>query len=178
MGLTNQLKQLLHSALGAREQRDELLKQMVLQDGSNPAAGSTTNDSAAAGIVGEYVVSAVSTAANVPGATTAWGDLTSISLTAGDWNVTGCVYVSLNSATCTLASAGISTTTGNASTGLNLGDNYFIGPAPTSTIGSDFQIPEYRLSLAATTTVYLKANCTYSAGNPQSVCRLSARRVR
>jgi hypothetical protein len=58
-------------------------------------AGTNTNDSAAAGYVGEYVSSAV-TATNY-GATGVWGDLTSISLTAGDWDVTALLGLSENS---------------------------------------------------------------------------------
>ena len=47
--------------------------------------GTTTNDSAQTGKVGEYI-SATASAVNAPASAT-WGDLASISLTAGDWDV-------------------------------------------------------------------------------------------
>jgi len=139
-------------------------------------AGTNTNDSAAAGYVGEYVSSAV-TATNY-GATNVWGDLTSISLTAGDWDVTAVAFINVNGATMTYADTGISVTSGNSSTGLVFGDNYLeINAVPTFNTG--ISIPAYRISIASTTTVYLKYRAGYSAGGPPTAAgRLSARRVR
>jgi hypothetical protein len=138
--------------------------------------GTTTNNSAAAGYVGEYVSSAV-TATNY-GATGVWGDLTSISLTAGDWDVTAVAFINVNGATMTYADTGISVTSGNSSTGLVFGDNYLeINAVPTFNTG--ISIPAYRISIASTTTVYLKYRAGYSAGGPPTAAgRLSARRVR
>lgn len=138
--------------------------------------GTATNDSASAGNVGEYVSSVV-TATNFP-ATNVYGDLTSISLTAGDWDVTGIVDSTLNGATMTVAVGGVSTTSGNSATGLTVGSNFFNSPPPTSAYDVQIVIPAYRISLSATTTVYLKYRASYSAGTPQATGRLSARRVR
>lgn len=141
--------------------------------------GTNTNNSASAGFVGEYVESVISTATNFPGATTAWGDATSISLTAGDWDVTFMAYTTLNGAVLTnQVLAGISTTTGNSSTGLIPGSNETSVPIPTSTADRGAQVADYRMSLSGTTTVYGKLLTTYSVGNPQFTCRLSARRRR
>lgn len=140
--------------------------------------GTATNNNATAGNVGEYVESLVTSYTNIPGATTAWADLTSISLTAGDWDVTGFVDWSLNGSVQTVAQIGISTTSGNSSTGLVDGNNMATLVIATAAQNRAGVIPSYRMSLAGTTTVYLKLNATYTVATPQYVCRLSARRVR
>lgn len=142
--------------------------------------GTTTNDSAAAGNVGEVVRSSVTSVA-LP-TTTQFGDLTSISLTAGDWLVSGLMNYLDNSGTLTNIILGISTTTGNSSTGLVSGDNEAIanygGAAFTAVPSGALAVPSYHLQLATTTTVYLKYSATYT-GTPGSVSgRISAVRIR
>ena len=139
--------------------------------------GSATNDSAAAGNVGEYVVARQSTATNFP-TSTQLGDLVSISLTAGDWDVSLVLTANLNGATMTNFRTGISVTSGNSTAGLVAGDNDARGPAPTANNNHTMSIPNYRVSITSTTTHYLKYSATYSAGTPQATGRLSARRVR
>ena len=141
--------------------------------------GTTTNDSAAAGYVGEYK-EAFATDVSYP-TSTEWGDAASISLTAGDWDVSVAAVADSNSSTWTFASAGISVTTGNFSTGLVFGSNWVRGvhaSSSTTPLNVPLAIPSYRISLAATTTVYLKMAATYSAGTPHFNARISARRVR
>lgn len=145
--------------------------------GGNPITGTNTNDSAAAGIIGQYIESVVSTFTNFP-TSTQWGDLTSISLTAGDWDVTALMEAGLNGATITAVQLGISSTTGNSSTGLTRGTNLLDFREPTSQFDSCANIPVFRVSLGATTTYYLKYRASYSGGPPQAAGRLSARRVR
>lgn len=141
--------------------------------------GTTTNDSAATGNVGQYTESVISSPASAP-TSTQWGDLTSISLTAGDWDVTAIATCILNGGTATVRpQVGISTTSGNSATGLIDGSNWVWAPAsPASTANASAAVPSYRMSLSATTTVYLKVQFGYSAGTPQFQGRLSARRVR
>jgi hypothetical protein len=143
--------------------------------------GTTTNDSAAAGYVGEYVESVVS-AVNSP-SSGAYGDLTSISLTAGDWDVTLNAHVSRNGATVNNNSAyqiGVSQTTGNSSTGLVIGSNLHYLRSPTTADNeSDGTVAVYHQSLNGTTTIYAKFRAEYASGGPpQWDGRLSARRVR
>ncbi len=139
--------------------------------------GTATNDSAAAGYIGEYTSGTQAVATNFP-TTTEFGDGTSISLTAGDWDVSAVLDGILNGATATSVTLGISTTTGNSTAGLTFGNNMISSEAPTATNNVGLSIPGHRVSLSATTTVYLKVSSTYGAGNPQYKCRLSARRVR
>lgn len=143
---------------------------------SGYVAGTQTNDSANTGKIGEYKESN-QTSTNFP-ATTVFGDLTSISLTAGDWDVTGSVGATLNGATMTAYSVGISTTTGNSTTGLTYGVNRFDGITPTANGDSAVVVADYRVSLASTTTVYLKYQATFSAGTPKAYGSIRARRMR
>lgn len=138
--------------------------------------GTPTNNNTAAGNVGEYVESIVS-ATNFPTSTN-HGDLTSISLTAGDWDVTAIMFDSRNGATVTAVEAGISVTSGNSGTGLVQGSNNLRGSPPTATNDDNIAIPNYRMSLSATTTVYFKYTATFTVGTPQASGRLSARRQR
>ncbi len=141
--------------------------------------GTNTNDDATAGWVGEEIRSA-SAATVVISTTNTWQDITSISLTAGDWDVTGLLRFTDPGATITAQAQGvISLNSGNTTTDHVLGDNQLTQRIPTSTEGSSITISEYRISLSSTTTVYLKALISFSAGNPQiDGHRLSARRRR
>ncbi len=144
--------------------------------------GTATNDAADAGYIGEYIESVVGS--TTVGTTGQNFDLTSITLTAGDWDVSGeCEYNS-NGATFTSfvdLRLGISTTAGNDLTGLTRGSNQNICQSSLPLTFGLFtltQIP-YRMSLTTSTTVYLKGFCDqYTVGSPKSRCRISARRVR
>lgn len=144
--------------------------------------GTATNDDAAAGYIGEYIESVVSTLTNFPGTTGNLGDATSISLTAGDWDVE--FIVLLNEAGGSLTTqmdVGISTTSGNSATGLVLGENRFRNGDNTvviSTTARTLGVPSYRMKLSGTTTVYGKLLGNFTVGTPQFRCRLSARRRR
>lgn len=139
--------------------------------------GTTTNDNTTAGNVGEYIESVVGST-NFP-TTGQWGDATSISLTAGDWDVT-CLYNSnVNSGVTTDIELGISTTTGNSASGLIQGSNR-LAQTVISGLGVDaMALPVFRMSLASTTIVYFKFMATYASGTPAiSGGRISARRIR
>ena len=81
----------------------------------NPASGVvgvTTNSNATTGYVGEYISSQVAVASAVALTTATPANVTSISLTAGDWDVDGVIDLNLSGATTTDWTSGISTTTG------------------------------------------------------------------
>lgn len=143
--------------------------------------GTTTNNNASAGEVGEHISSTVAGNLNAS-ATGTYDDGTSISLTAGDWDVTAGATFEPNGATWTLTRIGISTTSGNSSAGLIDGDTATVnGWASSSTTPNavGMVVPTKRFSLSATTTVYLKRQVGFSAGTPRSIgIRISARRVR
>lgn len=142
-------------------------------------AGTTTNNNATAGNVGEYTQALVAVGSPVSASGSGqYFDVTSLSLTAGDWDVTGMIALIANGATVTYYTAGIGTATGNAATGLLLGTNQLDSYLPTSAFNASVSIPSYRVSLGSTTIYYLKAFSTYSVATPQAYGRLSARRVR
>lgn len=138
--------------------------------------GSATNDSASAGNMGEYI-SATAASTNFPTSPNR-GDLTSISLTAGDWDVTVQAGAAQNSSNVNSWAIGVSTTSGNSSTGLTDGDTELFQNAPTSSTDCSATLSAVRFSLSSTTTVYLKYLAVYSSGTPKAYGRISARRVR
>lgn len=139
--------------------------------------GTSTNDSATAGDVGEYVSASVTTPAN-HAATGTYTNITSISLTAGDWLVSGLILGELNGATQTALYGAISLFSGATTTDHVFGDNQSMATPPATAYHSGIVIPLWRVSVASTTTVYLKTKADYSAGTPQYVGRISAWRLR
>src|SRR4029077_5874913 len=141
--------------------------------------GTTTNDSAAAGNVGESI-SQRHTGVSA-GATNAWADLDSMSLTAGDWDVTvQSVYQFNTTVGASYFDIGVSTTTGNSSSGLVLGDTYVEqSTANTSaSVNVSAMVANVRISIASTTTIYGKVRTNYSSGAPTFTGRISVRRIR
>lgn len=140
--------------------------------------GTTTNDNATAGNVGQHTESVGTDAVFNPG-TDVFSDLGSLSLTAGDWDVTGFAGF-YNNPSLTYISVFIGLVSGNNQTGQLYGNNgvlMFSAAGVNETVMGS--IPVYRMSLAATTTVYLKAAIGYPSGTPHVVgWRISARRVR
>lgn len=140
--------------------------------------GTTTNDNAAAGNIGEYVeatlVSGSATALTTGTAKT----IVSISLTAGDWDVSGTVYFSPAATTSiTLFKAGISTTTDtDDNTPGHYAQRAFAAQVPNA--GNSIVTPTVRISLAATTTIYLVANQVFTVSTMNGFGHICARRVR
>jgi len=138
--------------------------------------GTTTTNDAQAGSVGESVMSS-SALTNYP-ATGTWGDLTSISLTAGDWDIAAVTQQTTPGTMTGETRLGISVTSGNSATGLTIGYNRLTFPNATVAADSGASIPMYRLQLGSTTTVYLKFFTEYSTGTPKALGTIIARRRR
>jgi hypothetical protein len=141
--------------------------------------GTATNDNAAAGYIGEYPTVGIGTDV-AAAATTVWGNVATITLSAGDWDVTGIAGTNAIGVTVTGPTrVALSLFSGNTTTDHVSGDNV-IGFSP-STNATDYRgnsIPNWRVSVTGATTVYLKALFTYSAGSPTWSGRISARRIR
>jgi hypothetical protein len=82
--------------------------------------GTATNDSAAAGDVGEYVSSVIATGSATSFTTATAKNITSISPTAGDWDVQGECWIN-SSAASTAQYCNVTTSTG--ALGSNAADN-------------------------------------------------------
>lgn len=139
--------------------------------------GVSDASSAATGYVGEYIESIISTPTNVPAVSGSYGDATSISLTAGDWDISLLVLEYANGATITEFNIGISTSSGTGFGDAVITSN-FIQYVGTPATREGFHIPVYRKNISSTTTMYAKLQAVYSAATPQFTARLSARRVR
>lgn len=148
----------------------------LMTGGTSRVLGTTTNNNAVAGWVGEYVESVV--AAVAVASSNVWQDVTSISLGAGDWDVSLVVMYDNSGCTVTSSECGISQTSGNSTTGLVLGNNRQQWLYTTTMNSTPMSVPVYRQSLSTTTTIYGKIKEVFSAGGPAAYARLSARRVR
>jgi hypothetical protein len=148
--------------------------------GGTPIKGATDGSVASAGYVGEQITGVQVIAANVPGANGNWGDLASIQLTPGTWDISAIACFNLNGSTTTAIDTGISTNAGNNGAGMVYGDNLVEGPPPTAAYVVTQQISQYRVTVTTVpyTTYYHKVAVNYSAGNPQYRSRISAVRIR
>jgi len=141
---------------------------------TNGIVGTTTNNNANAGSFGEFVTSTSGVASITSGTPT---NITSISLTAGDWDVQGnIVYLPQAGATLTIVIAAINTTSAT----LPAQPNYTFGGgiSVTSGSGASALAPVQRISLSATTTVFLVGQTSSSGGTVNSQGFIRARRIR
>lgn len=140
------------------------------------AKGTTINDNAGAGCVGEYVTSTIPSGSAVVLTSGAAANVTSITLTAGDWDVTGQCDFALTGASTTLMASGSSPTSAT----FDVQDSFTQYPIPTTTLTGEYDqvMPTRRVSISATTTLYLVAKATFSAGTASASGTIRARRVR
>jgi hypothetical protein len=119
--------------------------------------GITNGSSAAAGVVGQYVASQVTTGVAMTASVTT--NITSITLTAGDWDVTGDVYFTVTTTASTMYQLACGSNTISATFGAQDTYSLFQLAALLSASSSQcFVIPTVRFSLtAASTTIYLVA---------------------
>jgi hypothetical protein len=137
--------------------------------------GTTTNNNAATGYVGEYISNAatgVSLTSNVV------ANITSISLTAGDWDVYGSAFYYTSGA------VGVQFLSWFSSTSATLpANNYtysclsFTSGQSTNT-GENAPPPTLRFSLSGTTTIYLSGRAQFGSGTCSVDGSMFARRIR
>lgn len=109
--------------------------------------GTTTNDSAQAGSVGETITA---TGSGVAQTTTVLTNVTSVPLTAGDWDVT-CSWTGSASSGTTSLNFGLTTTSGAQAP---IGQRILLGGIST-TAGVEMPCPSFPLKLASSATLYL-----------------------
>jgi hypothetical protein len=147
---------------------------VAFSDNTKGILGTTTNDAADAGYVGEVIFSQVLDGSPVSLVNSVPKNITSISLTAGDWDVYGNVLITPTVGN-SLQYVGISTTTNTLPDGSLTGGVDF---ATFSLLASGYVAPTQRLSLAAPTTVYLVAVANFSAGTSVASGTIYGRRAR
>ena len=147
--------------------------------------GTSTNNAAAAGMVGEMVWSTVDSGSPVSLASNTAANVTSISLTPGDWDIAaqvmhalaGLTSVTQLNASTSLTSATLSPQQGGG--GLGAGATATQTYAATTPSGAISQeVANVRLSIAATTIVYLVAKAIFSVSTAAAYGTIRARRAR
>lgn len=137
--------------------------------------GTATNDSAATGNIGEYLEATVASGSAVSLVNGIQKNVASISLTAGDWDVFGfCAFLAGATTTATAYAAEASLTSNTFDVEYAL----FAISAAAGNANQNFPFPGKRISLAATTTVYLVASANFAISTMGAYGRISARRAR
>lgn len=145
--------------------------------------GTNTDDNAPAGYIGEYVSSAIVSGSSVALTNGNAANVTSISLTAGNWLVGGQLGFGTTGTTNWTTLAG-----GTSRTSMTLppqGDDTrgvarLVKAAGTTSVADDnvVAIPLARMALTVTTTVYLVASADFSAGAVSAHGYINAIRTR
>jgi len=147
---------------------------------SNQLLGTTTNDSAGAGYVGQEITSTVSSGAAVALSSGVPANLTSLPLTGGDWEVEYSMrYFPANTTALTRVYSTISTTFATQS-GIN-DDSANISSIAVTGDGANIFYTIYgkkKISIASPTTVYGVAQSTHTVSTCGVFGVLRARRVR
>lgn len=148
--------------------------------GGVPIQGTNTNDSAAIGDVGEITESEIAVGSAVSLTTATPADITSISLTAGDWDVFGNIGTVNGASTVMTELAGwISTASATAPTSPNKGSQFRWRGSVTGSNGNFVSsVGTRRLSLSGTVTVYLTVNEVFTTSTSAAYGYIGARRVR
>jgi hypothetical protein len=150
--------------------------------------GTTTNNNAAAGSVGEEITqSRVQSAATaLTTATTANVTATALTLTAGDWDISAALGVITGGATnITTIIYGVSltsaTTPGTDTTAVPTAGEVRMRVTNVGVVSSGvitYSIPRYRVSLAGSATLYFIVNASFTVSTASAYGSVTARRVR
>jgi len=137
--------------------------------------GQVSGTAPAVGNIGQTIESKVASGSAVSLTTTTAANVTSISLTAGIWDVSFMACFTGGAITGSQTIAAISSV--SATLGTN-GDNQCSAPT-VPTAGSDWTltVPQFRISLSATTTYYAVVRATFTVGTVSAYGRISATRV-
>jgi hypothetical protein len=141
--------------------------------------GTATNDNATAGNLGEYVENVVGSGSPIAIVTGTPKTITSIPLTAGDWDV-DTVGSFLPAAT--TSTTGMAVSISGTTNTLDSTPGKIVGLTQPATVtggtANSLSIPPYRLSLSGTTTVFLVLLANFSVSTAGGYGIIRARRVR
>lgn len=154
-------------------------------DGQLIGKGTATNDSAAAGYIGELISASATGVGSLTTAT--MKNITSVTLTAGDWDLSANFSVQASGSGSsftgnTANELAISTTTASTA-GTTVGYDrlpwvWNATFAPTALFVYSCGISPVRVSITGSTTYYLNASVTFTSNSPFLNGSMSARRVR
>lgn len=145
----------------------------------NSIVGVSTNSNAPAGAIGEYVSASVAFGSPVALVNNTSADVTTITLTAGDWDVNALVGFT-GSATTGSNFIGSVSTTANTLDGTDLRQVNIPYPSgsPLLTASVRVLVGPSRFALPSTTTIHLVANSAFSGGSCSAFGTIRARRIR
>jgi hypothetical protein len=142
--------------------------------------GTTTNDNASAGHVGEYISSSVLVGSSISITSATPTNITSISLTAGDWDVSASVY--FNTATSTVVNNqygyinNVSATAPTAAASNNVAGAQY--QTALTGISNNLMIGPVRISINTTTIIYVGVLSTFTTSTTTAYGFIGARRIR
>jgi hypothetical protein len=139
--------------------------------GTIATKGTGTNDSAPSGYIGQFVSSQIVYGSAISITTATVTNITSISLTAGDWDVSGQVSF-VPSVAFNAVAAAINTTSAT----LPDFSLYSLVQATLSSVA--LAVVMQRISISSTTTVYLIGQVSFATGSATACGFIGARRVR
>lgn len=138
--------------------------------------GTTTNNNANAGSVGEFVSAALASGSAISLTTVTPVNVVSVSLTAGDWDCQGQVSQTASVGASDMQ-VNITTTTAGITNGNNGGFAH-LAISGASLGGNTINTGRVRFSLASTTTIFLVTQAAFASGTCTAFGFLSCRRVR
>ena len=142
--------------------------------------GVTNGAAAGAGYVGQPLSSLIPSGSAVSLTTATPANVTFITLTAGDWDVSGSVTYVASTASVSVAAvweSGISTAT--ATLPVDGTEVFYATPAviATTSFKTSLAIPRKIVNVSSSTPVYLVAEATFTAGTVTAYGAITARRV-
>jgi hypothetical protein len=139
--------------------------------------GVTDGSNAAAGKVGEYIESVIVEGSAVSLTSTVFANITSIALTAGDWDITGTV-VFKTAATTSVTQMLVNSSTVSAGADGQYGNDYLTAAIVPGVYNIRIPTDTRRRSVAAPTTIYLNCYAIFTVSTCVAYGAIRARRVR
>ena len=142
--------------------------------------GTTTNNSAASSYVGEFVTSVIPLASAISLTSLTVANVTTISLTAGDWDIWGNVGFTGGASTTVLALFGWVSSANATLPDASLYSSVISNPASTLFAVSPvcFSVPGQQFKLSGTTTIYLSVDASFAVSTGTAFGGIYARRRR
>lgn len=141
--------------------------------------GSVDASAVKAGYIGEILSSTVASASAVSLTTNTAANVTSLTLTPGDWDITAVADFQFAASTSyTALQAGLSTTSQTLGSQDTFKTIATAANVPTAAFDPNLVVPIMRLSVAANTTVYLVAKAVFTVSTLKAYGSIRALRVR
>lgn len=153
----------------------------IFQTTPGQIPGTATNDNAAAGMVGEYVEAILASGSAISLTSGTAVNITSLTLGAGDYDLTGIgVFGGSSSTTFQFVATAITTVSATLpGSGQVSRNNFYLGGAtPLTQTNPTCQVGPVRQSLSTSTTIYLVAQAGFATSTANVFGQIRARRVR